>query len=110
MLLFLVVYDELFASVNCIWAWHFHSVDHLFKRKAAAKANTSAAEWACVGNLSTACKTYSMSNLALKIKKVSKLFDNMQEVNDNAIIWIYTQQCNAFLVLSVHITPYRNNL
>jgi hypothetical protein len=45
-----------------------------------------------------------MSNLALKIKKISMLSDSTHQVKDNDRIWIYTKECNAFLVLSVHNT------
>ena len=80
MILFLVVYDELLASIICICAWHFDCVNHMLKRKAAGEANSSAADRACIAKLSAAYITYSMSNLALKIKKVSMLSNSTHRV------------------------------
>jgi len=52
----------------------------MLKRKAAGEANSSAADRACIAKLSTAYITYSMSNLALKIKKVSMLSNSTHRV------------------------------
>jgi len=52
----------------------------MLKRKAAGEANSSAADRACIAKLSAAYITYSMSNLALKIKKVSMLSNSTHRV------------------------------
>ena len=83
MLLFLVVYDELPASIIHVCALYLDCINHLLERKAAGEANSFAADRACIAKLSTAYITYSMSNLALKIKKVSMLSDSTHQVNDN---------------------------